>query len=148
MPSTERAILDDVTQALACGGLFAETRAAAGASAAGAGNGVPRATVMLQGRDVLAGDDSADALWVRLRLRVVIHDRADDVADAAARVADLCSAAGAALLSDPYRSGLCSDLPVGRATELGATDPVDIRQPEVEVGLTVRCHFETQEGSP
>ncbi|MBS3734482.1 MAG: hypothetical protein KGY99_06095 [Phycisphaerae bacterium] len=144
MTSTERAILEDAYQALAASGLFAATSIGDG----GASNAVPRASVTFEGRDVFISDDRPDMLWMRLRLRVVVHDRAADAADGAGRLAALSAAAGEALLADAYRSGLCRDLPVGRATEIASADPVAARRPEVEVALRLRCHFETQEGAP
>lgn len=142
MASTETAICRDAAAALAASGLFAETHVGLDA----ASNAVPRASVAVEGREVFLSDDRPNGLWVRLRLRVFVRDRADNVGDGVARTADLCAAAGAALLADPKRGGLCRDLPVGRATELGATDKVTgVRRPAVEASLAVRCHYETED---
>ncbi|MHC4981546.1 MAG: hypothetical protein ACYTF6_00045 [Planctomycetota bacterium] len=142
MPSTLTAILQDIVSTLVDSGLFAEVSLgnSEGSTA------VPRAHVTYEGHEVFFSDDNAGNLWVRLRARVLIRTRSDNLATRLARTADLGTSAGDALMADPYRGQRCRDLPIGGATELGRSELTHgIRRPQVEMALAVRCHFEQEE---
>jgi hypothetical protein len=109
---------------------------------------VPRAAVHYEGQDFFPADDRPAARYVRLRCRVVIHTRCSHAGEQAARELDLSAIACEALLADPYRSGRCRDLPIGKATEIGRVDVGSTSRPEVETSFAVRCHFELPEGEP
>ncbi len=136
-------ILRRLADTLRDAGLFARVSLGTDADA----NDVPRAAVLYDGTEELPCDDDPAARWVRLRARVTIVTRLDGDADAAARLAHLADAAAAALLEDPRRGGLCADLPIGRATEVGRADAVEVRRPNAETHLTVRCCFEIAGGA-
>ena len=141
MASAASEILQDLVDTLRSAGLFEQVTLGGDSSTA-----VPRATVLFDGLDVLNGDDAGNSQWFRLRARVKVHTRAGDSREAVTRAADLFAAAQDALLSDPYRSQRCCDLPVGRATEIGRVDSAHaVKKPEIEVVFSVRCHFEIEE---
>lgn len=104
---------------------------------------LPRATVKIEGFEVVEADDSATARWGKLTATISINVRDEAAGKAATRAVQLAEAATAALLADPFRSGLCKDLPIGRATEVGIArlTPL-VRQPDSEISITIRCHFE------
>jgi hypothetical protein len=140
-PATE--ILQDLASVLRGGGLFALVTLGPSGSA----SEVPRAAVVFEGQDFFQADDDISALWLRLRLRIAVHIRCDDPAESIARAGQLCASVAEAILEDPYRSGRCRDLPIGRATEIGRTEfTPGLRRPEAEVSLAVRCHFQIEQG--
>ncbi len=104
---------------------------------------VPRANVLYRGCDAFEPDDSPAGGWLRLRYRVEVRTRCDGAASGLGRAAELAESAVVALLADPYRGGVCADLPVGRATEIGRVEVLtQLRRPEAGVALEVRCHVE------
>jgi len=142
MSSTAEAILQNMVEVLQATGKFARVSLGAPDSS----TAIPRARLQYQGEEIFHADDSPAERWVRLHARVTIQTRSDDSAEGVLRAADLCQAAGEALLDDPYRGVLCSDLPIGRATEIRRTElPQRLRRPAVEIIFYVRCHFEVQE---
>jgi len=144
MASTTGDILQDMVAALRTAGGFAlVTLGPAGTSTA-----VPRAAVLYEGTEEFPSDDRPAARWLRIRAAVSVHTRSDDPAEGCARASELCQAASEALMADPYRNGKCSDLPVGRATELGHWQlDESLKRPEVEISFAVRCHLEMAEES-
>ena len=103
---------------------------------------VPRAWVTFEGEDEFPPDDCTNARWIRLRIRIFVHTRSTDQTDGLIRANELCEAAASALLSDPYRNQNTEDLPPGKATEIGRSEHVrNVRHPEVEIALDVRCHY-------
>ncbi len=137
-------ILQDLVLALrACGQFAVVTLGDSGDTAA------PRAAVQYEGQDVFPADDRPTGRYVRLRCRVVIHTRCSHAAEQAQRELDLAAVAAEALLADPYRGGRCTDLPIGKATEVGRVEPSGpARRPEGEIPFTVCCHYELTEGEP
>ena len=106
----------------------------------------PRAELLWDGQERLAGDDRPGARWGRLRATFRLRVRATGPADGLGQLSDLCEALTAALLADRFRGGACRDLPVGTATEVHAGAPrSDLRRPEFEAALHVRCHWEEEE---
>jgi hypothetical protein len=91
-------------------------------------------------------------------MRVIIRTRCESPAQASRRISDLLSQATSAILADPYRSGSCHDLPIGRATEVvlaeAARDErypqrktsLAVNPPEIELVLIVRCHYQPADG--
>jgi hypothetical protein len=150
MASLDTDILNDLTAALRASGVFArvELGGRRGETA------VPRASVLFERRESFPSEDWPTSRWIRLQVRVLLHTRSESAAEGAGRVADLAAAASDALLADPYRGGRCGDLPIGRATEVQlvrqAKDEryperatsLDVRSPERELCLTVRCHYD------
>ena len=109
---------------------------------------VPRCSVIYEGQELFQPDDAAATQWGRLRLSLVIHTRSEDVSQAVCRVDELCDQAAASILADPFQGGLCLDLPIGRATEVGRRQLArNLKRPEVEISLDVRCHFEVEEAA-
>ncbi len=144
MSETATEILDDLVASLRAVKLFALVTL----GVAGSSGGVPRAAVSLEGQDFFQADDCPATLWVRLRVRIAIHLRSDDSAEAIERAGQLCASCVQTLLSDPHRGQRCKDLPIGRATEIGRTELAPgMKRPEAEVTLAIRCHFEIQ-GQP
>lgn len=140
MTSLPNEIVQDMVQTLRTAGSFGEV-----CSEDNSSSQVPRTVVLLDSYELLAPDDSAGGLWGRLRATVSVRTRGVSASQAADRAADLCNMAMDALAVDPYRGGLCSDLPVGRATELGRAQPIrGLRRPEAGMTFDVRCHFETE----
>jgi hypothetical protein len=115
--------------------------ASVAATHAGSGQ-VPRASVSCEAVESFPSDDSASARWSRLTATVRIHTRSDAPAGALKRALELFEGSARALLADTSRGGLCQDLPVGNATEVGRFEVIKSQQPEVELGFSVRCHFE------
>lgn len=142
MPDAAKTVCDSLVQSLrSSGGDTALALVTAGESPDE--TAVPRAHVIYQGQDSFAPDDSPEGRWLRLRYRVRIHTRADRDAEALGRVGELAAAAVVALLTNPYRGGVCADLPIGRATETGPVEVLThLRRPEVAVAFEVRCHLE------
>ena len=103
---------------------------------------LPRAEVLHESLVCFSGDDTV-SLWRRLVAAIVVHVR-DDVAETAiSRASDLADQAATSLLADPFRKGLCQDLPIGRATEIQPSHMVSgVRRPDLQIRLDVRCHFE------
>lgn len=135
-------ILGNIVSSLRSAGLFA----AVTLGPEGSLTTVPRATVTLDGLENIPCDDSPSARWSRLLARVTVHTRSDDASESLTRALDLAAAARDALLTDPYRSQTCCDLPIGRATEIGRIEVSrNLKRPEAEASLSVRCHFETEE---
>jgi len=142
MSSHAADILGDIAAALRTAGGFGAVFLGAAPSQAE----VPRTEVIQDGVEILSPDDSASTSWRRLRASVTIHTRAADAAVAAQRTDELSQAVQTALLADPYRSGKCVDLPVGRATELLRSRPVsNLKRPDAAVAIELRCHFEKDE---
>lgn len=142
MSSATTNILNNITQTLRSSNLLQSVTT----GHRGSETAVPRATVVCEREEALTPDDSASTQWGRLRIAVKIHTRCGTSSDAAERLADLVASVIETLLADPYRSGLCSDLPVGRATEIdGCRIATDLKRPEIEAAIDIRCHFEIQE---
>jgi hypothetical protein len=132
-------VLDSILQALRSSGAFALVVAGEPADEAS----VPRAHVVQQGQDSFPPDDAPGGRWLRLRYRVQVRTRAGSAPEGAARASELAESAVAALLADPHRGGLCADLPVGRATEIGRLEPLaQLRRPEAGAAFDLRCHRE------
>lgn len=136
--SPTSAILQDLLAALRACGKFA----VATLGDAGGETSVPRASLCYESRETFPADDDASVCWVRLKVRVTVHARADKPSEAALRAVDLCSLASAALLADPCRGGRCQDLPIGAATEIGRGEPGDAKRPDIEMSFALRCHFQ------
>ena len=142
MASETAAILESIVETLRSAGVFASVELGERGSA----TEVPRANVLPECEETLRPDDLADARWLRLSARVILRTRADNRAEGLSRLMDLHRAAADALLADRFRGGLCRDLPVGRATELGRAEVArGIRRPELEMSFPVRCHYQVQE---
>jgi len=142
MSSVTTDILQDLTQTLRNSGLFQSVTT----GSRGTDTAIPRAAIICEREETLAPDDSASSRWGRMRAIVKIHTRCGTSSYATSRLADLVAAVSEALLADPYRSGLCRDLPIGRATEIdGCRAATDLKRPEIEAGIDIRCHFEIQE---
>jgi hypothetical protein len=141
MASTASQIMNDLVAALrSCGQFTLVTLGQAPSSTA-----IPRANVQGDGIEQTPPDDSSDTLWNRVACRLTIHARCDEPAGAETRLADLAQAAASAILADPSRGGLCADLPIGKATELGRwSQRPGIKRPEAQLEATIRCHYETE----
>ena len=140
-PPTE--ILDDLVETLRGTGLFRVVSLEDDASGE-----IPRAVVALDGYEFLTPDDSAGKAWGRLSAGVSVRTRGLSAAETVKRAGDLCDLAMAALAQDAFRGGLCGDLPIGKATELGRARPIaGLRRPEAGMVFDVRCHFETEAGA-
>jgi len=143
MSATATQIIQDIVQTLRDSQLFAYV---APADAPG-GTDLPRAKVEFDAQEHHVPDDAPAGRWVRLRARVTVQTRSDRTDRARARLVDLLNAAAEALLADPYRGGLCCDLPIGSATQIGRfTESPGIRRPELQGSFTVTCHFEQEAG--
>jgi len=143
MASEAARILENIVEALRSAGVFASVALGEQGSA----TEVPRANVLPECEETLRPDDLADARWVRLSARVVLRTRADSGSEGLSRLMDLHRAAADALLADRFRGGICRDLPVGMATELGRAEIArGVRRPELEMSFPVRCHYQLQEG--
>lgn len=141
MSSAATAILDDIVATLRA----AAPAASVSLGAVPAGAEVPRLAVVLEQVESFNPDDSAAGRWHRLIARVIVRARCESQPAGLARVAELCETAAESLLTDPGRSGLCCDLPIGRATEVGRTESsATVRHPDYEMGFLVRCHFESE----
>ncbi|MBI5723191.1 MAG: hypothetical protein HZA50_04475 [Planctomycetes bacterium] len=141
MSSAATAILQDIVSTLRA----AAPSASISLGAAPAGAEVPRLAVVLEQVESFNPDDSADGRWHRLIARVIVRTRCENQPDGLARAAELCESAAESLFTDPGRSGLCSDLPIGRATEVGRTESsTTVRHPDYEMGFIIRCHFESE----
>jgi len=106
---------------------------------------IPRANVQSEGLEQTPPDDNTGTLWNRLVCRLTIHARCDEPAGVESRLADLAQSAAQALMADPSRGGLCADLPIGRATEVGRwSQRPGVKRPEAELEATIRCHYETE----
>lgn len=139
MAATAAAINDDMVQTLRKANLLAKVTFGIDPS----DTSVPRANLVHEAMEVFHPDDRADGRWIRLRTRVCIRARSDDASEGLGRATQLAEAAMAVLLADPYRGGLCQDLPIGRATEVDRLQVSDsVRRPDVEVSFLVRCHCE------
>ncbi len=142
MSSITTDILNDIVQTLRSNGLFKSVMA----GACGSETAVPRASVSCEREEMFAPDDSAATRWGRLRIAIKIHTRCGESPDATERLMNLIASVIASLLAAPFRSGLCCDLPVGRATEIdGCRTATDLKRPEIEAAVDIRCHFEIQE---
>jgi hypothetical protein len=143
MPATVGLVIADVVAALRRCGRFELVTAAPTDSSQ-----TPLAAVLLEGTSLPACDDRPDAAWLRVELRVVVRAAGGDPAAAIVRAAELCDAAAAAIMADPYRGGLCRDLPCGRATEVGAAELSHTApRPQAQMSMAIRCHAEL-EGQP
>ncbi len=143
MSSPVNDILDNIISALRTSGHFAEVTL----GPPPAGVAVPRAWVVYRGLDTFRPDDTAASCWRRLRGQVVIRTRSDRRHEGVMRAEQLCRLAADALLADIYRGGLCCDLPIGRATQIGRREPkASAPHPQVEMTCDFRCHFEQQGG--
>lgn len=137
-------ILNDIVSTLQAAGAFNQVTLGESNSS----TEVPRASVVCDGLDALSPDDSAGGRWYRLRATIVIRTRSLDRSQAVARINTLAQAAIDALLADAHRGGLCQDLPVGPATEIGPARPTrGLKRPEAEITIDIRCHFEQEAGS-
>ena len=139
MASTAQTVRDSLVQSLRSAGVFALVAPGEAPDAAA----VPRAHVLYQGRETFRPDDAPTGEWLRLRYRVQVRTRAGSAAEGVARASELAESAVAALLTDPHRGGVCANLPVGRATEIGRLEVLtQLRRPEAGVAFDVRCHVE------
>ena len=150
MSSVETEILNDIVTALRDSGAFALVELGGSESQ----SAVPRATVVYESRQTFASDGFPTSRWVRLQGRIFIRTRCESPAEGVGRTVDLAQAAADAILQDPYRSQRCHDLPIGRATEVQQTrwarsaryperkNSLDVRAPQREISLIVRCHYE------
>ncbi len=142
-PSTTTQVLQDIVDTLRASDEFALVTLGGG----GTSTEVPRASVMHVGLDSFPCDDSSSGRWGRLRVAVVIRTRSNDRTEGIARAANLCASAAQELVSDPYRDSNCQDLPMGRAMEIEQCKiNQQLKHPEVEMALHLRCHFEIQGG--
>jgi hypothetical protein len=142
--STVNDILDDLVSTLRTSGNFKLVTL----GEAGSTTVIPRASVLYEGLEVFPADDSASTQWTRLKAKIHIRTRSNDTSEATKRCSELCEEAASDLLDDPYRNEKCKDLPVGRATEVSSAEPRgNLKHPEVEIHLDVRCHFESEEPS-
>ena len=145
MASHASDIMNNVLQCLRDSRIFAEVSLGLAAMQ----SAVPRAHLLDDGQDFFRSDDSAAARWVRLKLRLVVHTRSIESADAITRADDLLQSAVAAILADPYRNGLCQDLPIGLACEVESIDQGNASdkkpRPEIELSATLRFHYESQD---
>jgi hypothetical protein len=140
MASAPSQILDSIVGALRDADVF-KTVALEDDSAGDA----PRAVVAFDGYELLSPDDAVDRQWGRLRATVAVYTLGTAPAETAARAAELCEAAMAAVAEDPFRGGLCGDLPVGKATEVGRCQVIrTLKRPEAGMVFDLRCHFETE----
>lgn len=141
MASTATQIMNDLVAALRTGGQFTLVTLGQAQSA----TEIPRANVQSEGIEQTPPDDSAGTLWNRLVCRLTIHARCDEPAGTESRLAELAQGAAGAIMSDPSRGGLCADLPIGRATEVGRwSHRPGVKRPEAEIEATIRCHYETE----
>ncbi|MBN1941814.1 MAG: hypothetical protein JW849_00810 [Phycisphaerae bacterium] len=150
MASLDTDILNDLTAALRTSGAFAHVELGGRRAEAV----VPRASVLFERSDTFPSEPWPTSRWVRLQARVLLRTRSESPAQGQGRLCDLAAAACDAILADPYRGGRCVDLPVGRATEVQIirrprderyperATTLDVRSPEQELCLTVRCHYE------
>jgi hypothetical protein len=106
---------------------------------------VPRASVALLSRETFPPDDSATGVWHRTTLRIVIVNNAGRTDAGLARLSKLAETVVQALLCDPHRGGICSDLPIGRATEIECFETFGVDEPgRVAVTLIIRTHSESE----
>lgn len=150
MASLDTDILNDLTAVLRASGAMASVEPAGRRSE----TAVPRASILFERSESFPSDPWPTSRWIRLQARVLIHTRCESPSQGQARLNDLAATACEALLADPYRGGRCRDLPIGRATEVQIirqpkderyperATSLDVRSPERELCLTVRCHYE------
>ena len=132
-------ILDDIRQTLQASGQFQSVSIGPDAIS----GRLPRAELLLNSCAPGPADDRADATWWVLKADVVVHVQASGQGGALERALQLADAAQAALRVDGYRGGLCLDLPIGRATELGPVRPEPaVKSPYLALSFEIRCHFE------
>ncbi len=106
---------------------------------------VPRASVAVLSRETFPPDDSATGIWHRTTIRIAIVTNAGRTDAGLARLSELAETVAQALLGDPHRGGTCSDLPVGRATEIECFETLDVDEPgRVAVTLVGRTHSESE----
>lgn len=142
MPNLIEPILSDLASALRVGTGLAEVSVGASPSSVAS----PRAWLEADGLSWFAADDQPGLSWARLRVRLTLRTSGPDAAQVRAQLDELAAAATQAVLADPFRSGLCRHLPIGRATELMQADPQpSVRTPNGELTLSLRCHFELPE---
>lgn len=110
-----------------------------------ASTALPRAALIFDSQETFAADDSATHNWARLQTRIVITARHESMTDLTGRGLQLVEAAASAILGDPYRGGLCQDLPIGKATQINRQECLKDAGPHMEFALTVLCHFEVPE---
>lgn len=137
------AIVQDLVRCLRESGLFAEVTAGGCALQ----TSLPRAELLGESQEFFRPDDSAGGQWIRLRVRLLVRTRCSRQADTRNRPAELMQAAIAAIMADPYRGGLCQDLPVGLASELervaAAADKAEKKEAvEGEMAAILRFHSE------
>jgi hypothetical protein len=136
-------IMNDLLQCLRDSQLFAEVSI----GHSGMQTAVPRATILHEGEEFFRADDSATSRQVRLSLRLIVHTRPGHAADTLTRADELMHSAIAAILIDPYRAGLCQDLPIGQACEIENIDQANASdkksRPEFELAANLRFHYES-----
>lgn len=136
------AIVQDLVRCLRESGLFAEVTAGGCALQ----TSLPRAELLGESQEFFRPDDSAGGQWIRLRVRLVVRTRCSRQADTRNRPGELMQAAIAAIMADPYRGGLCQDLPIGLASELervAAADKAEKKEAvEGEMAAILRFHSE------
>jgi hypothetical protein len=105
---------------------------------------MPRAAVRFRSLESHLPDDTAAGRWIRLTLQLSVRTRRG--ADGSeARLGELVAAARGALLADVTRGGICSDLPIGAATDLGTVSPeAGLHGPVVGRVSELTCHYETE----
>jgi hypothetical protein len=105
---------------------------------------MPRASVLFRSLESHLPDDTAAGRWVRLSLELRLRTRQGSDGGQE-RLDQLFHAARAALLTDPTRGGVCSDLPIGPATELSDVSPESgLSEPIVGRSARLTCHYETE----
>jgi len=135
-------ILNDIVGTLRTCGAFVVV----GVDLPGSVSQSPRACVTQVSLNFTPAEDRPTGVWGRLRARVAIHCRCDDDSSRIHQLNELAETARSALLDDPHRGDLCTDLSQGRATEIGHIEQSDsVRRPQGQVNMDVWCHFESQE---
>ncbi|MCD4823589.1 MAG: hypothetical protein K8S55_03210 [Phycisphaerae bacterium] len=138
MTSVANDILNDLAETLRSTGELAMVSI----GPMGSNSAVPSAEVLFEGRQIFPADDTGDTQWVRLEAEILVRTRAATAMEGITRTVDLSETLADALMEDPYRDGLCGDLPIGLATEIKSTLPDDVRAPAAEIRLAVKCHYE------
>lgn len=142
--STASQILTDIMNTLVDSELFRQVNLGESDSA----NLAPRVSLIYDGLESFAPDDTCEGSWQRLRATLRIHVRSTDTVEGIRRISQLARQAGKKILVDRYRNGHCCDLPIGKATEIGRFQlNAGVRRPSLEMTCDLRCHFETREES-
>jgi hypothetical protein len=133
-------VLNHVLQTLRDSGLFAAVEFGEDYSRIE----MPRASVLFRSLESSLPDDTAAGRWVRLTLELRVRTRRGSDGGHR-RLDELFHAARAALLADPTRGGVCSDLPIGAATDVGTVGPeTGLSEPVAGRAAELTCHWETE----